>query len=69
MLLSCELDHDTICEECIGDTYSDQESSREPCIPCTTCDDGQVLQVCTSITDTVCHGKRISALRLTAKCT
>ncbi|XP_029978205.1 nerve growth factor receptor b [Sphaeramia orbicularis] len=55
MLYSCELDHDTICEECTGDTYSDQESSREPCIPCTTCDDEEVLQACTSITDTVCQ--------------
>ncbi|XP_031171346.1 nerve growth factor receptor b [Sander lucioperca] len=54
MLYSCEFDHDTVCEECTGDTYSDQESSREPCIPCTTCDDGEVLQPCTSLTDTVC---------------
>lgn len=55
MLLSCELDHDTMCEECTGDTYSDQESSREPCIPCTTCDDVAMLQACTSTTDTVCQ--------------
>ncbi|XP_019960371.2 nerve growth factor receptor b [Paralichthys olivaceus] len=55
MLLSCEQDHDTICEMCIGDTYSDQESSRDPCIPCTTCDDEEVLEACTSFTDTVCQ--------------
>ncbi|XP_061666368.1 nerve growth factor receptor b [Syngnathoides biaculeatus] len=57
MLLSCESDHDTVCEECGGDTYSDQESSREPCIPCTTCDEGEELQLqaCTSVTDTVCQ--------------
>ncbi|XP_044194309.1 nerve growth factor receptor b [Thunnus albacares] len=54
MLLSCELDHDTMCEECNGDTYSDQESSREPCIPCTTCDEGEVLEACSSVSDTVC---------------
>lgn len=55
MLLSCELDHDTVCEECNGDTYSDQESSREPCIPCAICDEGDELQPCTSISDTVCQ--------------
>ncbi|XP_070783668.1 nerve growth factor receptor b [Enoplosus armatus] len=54
MLYSCEFDHDTVCEECNGDTYSDQESSREPCIPCATCDETEVLQPCTSVTDTVC---------------
>uniref|UniRef100_A0A672IG17 Nerve growth factor receptor b n=1 Tax=Salarias fasciatus TaxID=181472 RepID=A0A672IG17_SALFA len=53
MLLSCELDHDTVCEECTGDTYSDQESSRDPCIPCTTCDEDEVLQLCTPVRDTV----------------
>lgn len=57
MLYSCDFDHDTVCEECNGDTYSDQESSREPCIPCATCDEGETLQQCTSVTDTVCQGK------------
>ncbi|XP_041818533.1 nerve growth factor receptor b [Chelmon rostratus] len=55
MLYSCDFDHDTVCEECNGDTYSDQESSREPCIPCATCDEGETLQQCTSVTDTVCQ--------------
>ncbi|XP_059181260.1 nerve growth factor receptor b [Centropristis striata] len=59
MLLSCEFDHDTVCEECTGDTYSDQESSREPCIPCTTCDEGEELQPCTSLTDTVCQAPTV----------
>ncbi|AWP17689.1 putative tumor necrosis factor receptor superfamily member 16-like [Scophthalmus maximus] len=55
MLLSCEQDHDTICELCLVDTYSDQESSRDPCIPCTTCDDVEVLEACTPVSDTVCQ--------------
>ncbi|CAK6971013.1 nerve growth factor receptor b [Scomber scombrus] len=56
MLYSCELDHDTVCEECNGDTYSDQESYSDPCIPCTTCDDDvEVEEACTSVTDTVCQ--------------
>ncbi|XP_071318523.1 nerve growth factor receptor b [Trachinotus anak] len=60
MLLSCELDHDTVCEECTGDTYSDQESSRELCIPCTICDEGDELQACTSVSDTVCQVRYIT---------
>lgn len=57
VLLGCELDHDTVCEECEEDTYSDQESLREPCIPCTSCDDSEILHPCTPVTDTVCEGK------------
>ena len=69
MLLSCGLDHDTMCEECTVDTYSDQESFREPCIPCTTCDDGELLQACTSVSDTVCQGETSSWQRLIGKST
>lgn len=57
VLFSCELNHDTVCEECVEDTYSDQESLRDPCIPCTSCDDSEILNPCTSVTDTVCQGK------------
>ncbi len=60
MLYSCEYNQDTVCEECTADTYSDQENSREPCIPCTTCEDGEVLQQCTSVSDTACLGKTIA---------
>lgn len=54
MLMSCELNRDTVCEECTQETYSDQESSREPCMPCTSCDDTEVMTECTPISDTVC---------------
>ncbi|XP_020308942.2 nerve growth factor receptor b [Oncorhynchus kisutch] len=57
MLYSCEHDRDTVCEECTRDTYSDQESSREPCLPCTICDEDDELEIqaCNSISDTVCQ--------------
>lgn len=54
MLQGCEQDRDTVCEECTQETYSDQESFREPCMPCTTCDDTEVEQDCTPTRDTVC---------------
>ncbi|XP_011600969.1 tumor necrosis factor receptor superfamily member 16 [Takifugu rubripes] len=55
VLLSCELDHDTLCEECEEGTYSDQESLRDPCIPCTSCDDSSVIHSCTPVTDAICE--------------
>lgn len=54
MLMSCELSRDTVCEQCTQETYSDQESSREPCMPCTSCDDTEVVEECTPVSDTVC---------------
>uniref|UniRef100_A0A3B4B2E7 Uncharacterized protein n=1 Tax=Periophthalmus magnuspinnatus TaxID=409849 RepID=A0A3B4B2E7_9GOBI len=57
MLVACEQDRDTMCEECTMDTYSDQESSREPCMPCSTCEESDVDQECTPKSDTVCLGK------------
>ncbi|KAL0984466.1 hypothetical protein UPYG_G00141910 [Umbra pygmaea] len=62
MLFGCEHDRDTVCEECIGDTFSDQESSREPCLPCSICDEenGPETQPCTPISDTECRDNSIS---------
>lgn len=54
MLVSCEQDHDTVCEQCTLDTYSDQESAREPCMPCSTCEESQVVEECSPVRDTVC---------------
>ncbi|KAG5854795.1 hypothetical protein ANANG_G00041540 [Anguilla anguilla] len=56
MVVRCEHDRDTICEDCPEGTYSDQESSLDPCLPCGTCEDSLEieLQQCNSISDTVC---------------
>ncbi|KAJ3601509.1 hypothetical protein NHX12_032477, partial [Muraenolepis orangiensis] len=35
VLNHCEYDRDTICEECVDDTYSDRDSPLDPCLPCT----------------------------------
>ncbi|KAK9535288.1 hypothetical protein VZT92_007677 [Zoarces viviparus] len=53
----CEHDHDTVCEECTDDTYSDRESSLDPCLPCTICDEDSEIQLseCTPNKDSVCH--------------
>ncbi|KAF0022078.1 hypothetical protein F2P81_025669 [Scophthalmus maximus] len=60
----CDHDHDTVCEECVDDTFSDRESSLEPCLPCTICDEETEVQlgVCAPTYDSVCH--TITALLL-----
>ncbi|KAF6720950.1 Tumor necrosis factor receptor superfamily member 16 [Oryzias melastigma] len=52
----CDHYHDTICEDCVDETYSDQDSSVEPCLPCTICEENiETLESeCTPTTDTVC---------------
>ncbi|XP_076853126.1 tumor necrosis factor receptor superfamily member 16 [Brachyhypopomus gauderio] len=57
MYARCEHDHDTVCEPCVDDTFSDQESSLDPCLPCTVCDDETETQLreCTPTADAVCH--------------
>lgn len=61
--MRCEPDHDTVCELCEDETYSDQESSLDPCLPCTICDDGsdelETLRECSSVADAVCYGERL----------
>lgn len=55
----CEHGHDTVCEECLDDTYSDRESSLDPCLPCTICDEGSEIELaeCTPMGDSVCHSE------------
>uniref|UniRef100_A0A8C1LCZ6 Nerve growth factor receptor b n=1 Tax=Cyprinus carpio TaxID=7962 RepID=A0A8C1LCZ6_CYPCA len=60
VLIRCNFDHDTMCEECVDDTYSDQETSFDPCMPCSVCDQPEMeLRSCTPFSDAVCQGRRI----------
>ncbi|KAL6476805.1 hypothetical protein MHYP_G00153040 [Metynnis hypsauchen] len=53
----CESDRDTLCEPCEDDTYSNLESSLDPCLPCTLCDENTEIQLkeCTPFVDAVCY--------------
>ncbi|TRY98258.1 hypothetical protein DNTS_021342 [Danionella cerebrum] len=55
--MRCEHSQDTVCEECLDDTYSDQENPMDPCMPCTLCEEGIeiVLRNCTRYEDALCH--------------
>ncbi|XP_050980701.1 nerve growth factor receptor b isoform X2 [Labeo rohita] len=56
VLARCNFDRDTVCEECMDDTFSDQETSFDPCMPCTVCDQPEMeLKSCTPISDAVCQ--------------
>ncbi|KAL4659250.1 tumor necrosis factor receptor superfamily member 16 [Arapaima gigas] len=57
VLYRCEHEQDTVCEECEDNTFSDQESSVDPCMPCTICEDNLEIQLasCTPVNDTVCQ--------------
>lgn len=60
VLIRCNYDHDTECEECLDETFSDQETSFDPCLPCTQCEQLEMeVKNCTSVSDTICQGKRI----------
>ncbi|KAJ8251232.1 hypothetical protein GJAV_G00218750 [Gymnothorax javanicus] len=57
MLADCEGSHDTMCVECLDGTFSDQESSLDPCLPCTLCEEGleEEIQPCSPTRDAICH--------------
>ncbi|XP_017338390.1 nerve growth factor receptor b [Ictalurus punctatus] len=59
VLRRCALEQDTICEMCMDDTYSDQESELNLCLPCTICEDTEELQHCTAVSDTVCQDSNL----------
>ncbi len=66
VMIRCEHTHDTLCEECLDDTYSDQESTLDPCLPCTICEEGIeiLMRNCTPYEDAWCHGERVIFSRI-----
>ncbi|XP_075436460.1 tumor necrosis factor receptor superfamily member 16 [Ascaphus truei] len=55
MMLSCSMNQDTVCETCMDGTFSDEDNNMDPCLPCTICEDEEImLEECTSVSDTVC---------------
>ncbi|XP_018093536.1 tumor necrosis factor receptor superfamily member 16 [Xenopus laevis] len=56
MMMPCSSIEDTICEKCPEGTYSDEDNDRDPCLPCTICEDGEIEEKeCTLTSDTVCY--------------
>ncbi|TRY58697.1 hypothetical protein DNTS_023107 [Danionella cerebrum] len=56
VLTRCNFENDTLCEECDDDSFSDQETAFDPCLPCTMCELPELeLRSCSPVSDAVCR--------------
>lgn len=68
LMFPCKDSQDTVCEECPEGTFSSEANFVDPCLPCTTCEENEVLvRECTALEDAECRGKSW-ALGVTARC-
>lgn len=57
LVFPCQDSQDTVCEECPEGTFSSEANFVDPCLPCTTCEDNEVLvKECTAVSDAECRG-------------
>uniref|UniRef100_UPI00129345DB tumor necrosis factor receptor superfamily member 16-like n=1 Tax=Lonchura striata TaxID=40157 RepID=UPI00129345DB len=58
LMFPCKDSQDTVCEECPEGTFSSEANFVDPCLPCTTCEENEVLvRECTPVADAECRGK------------
>ncbi|XP_009999339.1 PREDICTED: tumor necrosis factor receptor superfamily member 16, partial [Chaetura pelagica] len=56
LMFPCQGTQDTVCEECPEGTFSSDANFVDPCLPCTTCEDNEVLvKECTATSDAECR--------------
>ncbi|XP_054252516.1 tumor necrosis factor receptor superfamily member 16 [Indicator indicator] len=56
LMFPCQDSQDTVCEECPEGTFSSEANFVDPCLPCTTCEDNEVLvKECTPVSDAECR--------------
>lgn len=57
LMFPCQDLQDTVCEECPEGTFSSEANFVDPCLPCTTCEENEVLvKECTAVSDAECRG-------------
>ncbi|OWK53118.1 tumor necrosis factor receptor superfamily member 16 [Lonchura striata] len=57
LMFPCKDSQDTVCEECPEGTFSSEANFVDPCLPCTTCEENEVLvRECTPVADAECRG-------------
>lgn len=57
LMFPCQDSQDTVCEECPEGTFSSEANFVDPCLPCTTCEENEVMvKECTAISDAECRG-------------
>ncbi|NXF97560.1 TNR16 factor, partial [Eubucco bourcierii] len=60
LMFPCQESQDTVCEECPEGTFSSEANFMDPCLPCTTCEENEVLvKECTPVSDAECRGDRL----------
>ena len=58
LMFPCQDSQDTVCEECPEGTFSSEANFVDPCLPCTTCEENEVMvKECTATLDAECRGK------------
>ncbi|NXO84866.1 TNR16 factor, partial [Sitta europaea] len=58
LMFPCKDSQDTVCEECPEGTFSSEANFVDPCLPCTTCEENEVLvRECTAVADAECRGE------------
>ncbi|NXJ70151.1 TNR16 factor, partial [Rostratula benghalensis] len=56
LVYPCRDTQDTVCEECPEGTFSSEANFVDPCLPCTTCEENEVMvKECTAISDAECR--------------
>ncbi|NXD86583.1 TNR16 factor, partial [Halcyon senegalensis] len=56
LMFPCQDSQDTVCEECPEGTFSSDANFVDPCLPCTTCEENEVLvKECTAVSDAECR--------------
>lgn len=57
LMFPCKDSQDTVCEECPEGTFSSEANFVDPCLPCTTCEENEVMvKECTAVSDAECRG-------------
>ncbi|XP_023803914.1 tumor necrosis factor receptor superfamily member 16-like, partial [Cyanistes caeruleus] len=56
LMFPCKDSQDTVCEECPEGTFSSEANFVDPCLPCTTCEENELLvRECTAAADAECR--------------
>ncbi|NXO21746.1 TNR16 factor, partial [Cisticola juncidis] len=62
LMFPCKDSQDTVCEECPEGTFSSEANFVDPCLPCTTCEENEVLvRECTAVADAECRARNNSS--------
>ncbi|XP_016159793.1 PREDICTED: tumor necrosis factor receptor superfamily member 16, partial [Ficedula albicollis] len=59
LMFSCKGSQDTVCEECPPGTFSSEANFVDPCLPCSSCEENEVLvRECTATADAECRAPK-----------